>query len=157
MHWLATFGLNYGLFLAETITIVAAIAVVVIMLVSSIVHMRRETQQQLKIERINDKFEDMGHTLSDALLNDAEKKARAKQRKKEKKQQTKAEKLGKKHAEKRLFVLDFDGDIRASAVNSLTQSINALLQVTENGDEVLLRLESGGGMVHSYGLGASQL
>src|SRR5699024_11367387 len=40
---------------------------------------------------------------------------------------------------------------------SLTQSINALLQVAENGDEVLLRLESGGGMVHSYGLGASQL
>jgi serine protease SohB len=56
-----------------------------------------------------------------------------------------------------LFVLDFDGDIRASAVSGLRESITALMQVVEPEDEVLVRLESGGGMVHSYGLAASQL
>ncbi|HET7315114.1 protease SohB [Salinisphaera sp.] len=157
MHWLATFGLDYGLFLAEAATVVAAIAVVVIVLTSSALSLRREKSRRLTVERVNDRLDRMADTLSDALLNNAEKKARAKQRKKEAKQKAKAEKLGKKHAPRRLFVLDFDGDIRASAVDGLRESINALLQVAESDDEVLLRLESGGGMVHSYGLAASQL
>ncbi|KEZ77364.1 protease SohB [Salinisphaera hydrothermalis] len=157
MHWLATFGLNYGLFLAKAATLVAAIAIVVIVLTSSAISLRREKNRRLVVERVNDRLERMADTLSDALLNDAEKKARAKQRKKETKQKQKAEKLGKKHPPQRLFVLDFDGDIRASAVDGLRESINALLQVAESDDEVLLRLESGGGMVHSYGLAASQL
>lgn len=157
MHWLASFGLNYGLFLAKTATLVAAIAIVVIVLTSSAINLRREKNRRLSIERVNDRLDQMADTLSDALLNNAEKKARAKQRKKEAKQKAKAEKLGKKHPSQRLFVLDFDGDIRASAVDSLRESINALLQVAEADDEVLLRLESGGGMVHSYGLAASQL
>lgn len=157
MHWLTTFALNYALFLAEAVTVVAAIAVVVMILVTSAINLRRASTQRLRIERVNDKLKEMTDTLSDALLNNAEKKTRAKQRKKENKQKAKAEKLGKKHASERLFVLDFDGDVRASAVPALTESINALLQVAETGDEVLLRLESGGGMVHSYGLGASQI
>ncbi|AWN14331.1 protease SohB [Salinisphaera sp. LB1] len=157
MHWLATFGLNYGLFLAKAATLVAAVAIVVIVLTSSAISLRRDRNRRLSVERVNDRLDHMADTLSDALLNDAEKKARAKQRKKEAKQKTKAEKLGKKHPPQRLFVLDFDGDIRASAVDGLRESINALLQVAEADDEVLLRLESGGGMVHSYGLAASQL
>lgn len=157
MHWIATFGLDYGLFLAKTATLVAAIAAVVIVLTSSILSLRHEKNRRLSVERVNDRLKRMADTLSDNLLNSAEKKARAKQRKKEEKQKTKAEKLGKRHASQRLFVLDFDGDIRASAVDGLRESINALLQVAESDDEVLLRLESGGGMVHSYGLAASQL
>jgi serine protease SohB len=58
----------------------------------------------------------------------------------------------------RLFVLDFHGDLRASAVDAdLREEISVLLSQMRDGDEVLLRLESGGGMVHSYGLAASQL
>lgn len=157
MHWLANFGLDYGLFLAKVATLVAAIAIVVIVLASSALSLRREKNRRLTVERVNDRLEGMAETLSDALLNDAEKKSRAKQRKKQTKQKAKAEKLGKKHTPQRLFVLDFDGDIRASAVDGLRESINALLQIVEPEDEVLLRLESGGGMVHSYGLAASQL
>ena len=58
---------------------------------------------------------------------------------------------------KRLFVLDFDGDIKASAAENLRQAITAVLTVAKPQDEVVVRLESGGGMVHSYGLAASQL
>jgi serine protease SohB len=57
----------------------------------------------------------------------------------------------------RLFVLDFNGDLRASDVDNLREEISVLLTQMRDGDEVLLRLESGGGLVHSYGLAASQL
>lgn len=60
-------------------------------------------------------------------------------------------------ATKCIFVLDFDGDIRASAVTSLRQEISAILTLARSEDEVVVRLESGGGVVHGYGLAASQL
>lgn len=157
MEWLAAFALNYGLFLAKAVTLVAAVLAVVIVVASSIAGLRQQSRQKLKIEHVNDHLDHLADTLAGALLNGAEQKARAKRRKLENKQQTKAEKLGKKHEPKRLFVLDFDGDIQASAVTGLRESITALMQVVEPEDEVLLRLESGGGMVHSYGLAASQL
>ncbi|MGB1093017.1 MAG: protease SohB, partial [Oceanobacter sp.] len=58
---------------------------------------------------------------------------------------------------KRVFVLDFNGDIRASEVDLLRHEITAILTLARPEDEVVLRLESGGGMVHTYGLAASQL
>jgi len=58
---------------------------------------------------------------------------------------------------KRVYVLDFEGDIQASAVENLREEITAVLKVARKQDEVLLRLESSGGLVHSYGLAASQL
>ena len=57
----------------------------------------------------------------------------------------------------KVFVLDFNGDIKATAVQQLREEISALLTVAEAGDEVVLRLESAGGLVHSYGLAAAQL
>lgn len=157
MEWLAAFALNYGLFLAKALTIVAAIGAVVIFIISSIAGLRQQKKQSLKIEHVNDRLDGLADTLTDALLNDTEKKARAKRRKLEAKQHKRAEKLGKHHEPKRLFVLDFDGDIQASAVSGLRESVTALLQVVEADDEVLVRLESGGGMVHGYGLASSQL
>ena len=47
--------------------------------------------------------------------------------------------------------------MKASAVSSLRQEITAILSLAEKQDEVLVRLESGGGMVHAYGLASSQL
>ncbi|VUD47338.1 putative protease SohB [Thalassocella blandensis] len=58
---------------------------------------------------------------------------------------------------KRIFVTDFDGDIKASATDELRQVISAILSIATENDEVVVRLESQGGMVHSYGLAASQL
>ncbi|AZQ89867.1 protease SohB [Moraxella catarrhalis] len=56
-----------------------------------------------------------------------------------------------------IYVLDFDGDIKASAVAHLREEISAIISVANRGDEVVLRLESGGGQVHAYGLAAAQL
>lgn len=57
----------------------------------------------------------------------------------------------------RLFVLKFDGDIAASDTEKLAEEVTALIQIADKGDEVLLNLESGGGVVHGYGYAASQL
>ena len=57
----------------------------------------------------------------------------------------------------RLFVIDFDGDVEASAVANLREEITAIISAASSNDRVLVRLESPGGMVHSYGLAASQL
>ncbi|UNU73502.1 protease SohB [Moraxella nasovis] len=56
-----------------------------------------------------------------------------------------------------VFVLDFDGDIKASAVAHLREEISTIISVAQAGDEVVLRLESGGGQVNAYGLAAAQL
>ncbi|NNC23936.1 protease SohB [Salinisphaera sp. USBA-960] len=157
MTHLINVAIDYGLFLLEVATIVMAIGLVIGWLVSAAGELRARKQETLKVTNVNERLESMADRMSDTLLNASEKKARRKQKKSEAKQRQKAEKLGRKHEPNRLFVLDFDGDIKASPVESLRESINALLQVAESGDEVLVRLESGGGMVHSYGLAASQL
>ncbi|MGI9328372.1 MAG: protease SohB [Pseudomonadales bacterium] len=57
----------------------------------------------------------------------------------------------------RLFVVDFEGDIQASKVDHLSHAITAVLTVASIEDEILVRVESPGGLVHAYGLAASQL
>lgn len=73
--------------------------------------------------------------------------------------ETVAEKIdgtGEGH-KKRVFVLDFHGDIKASECDLLREEISAVLTQATEKDEVVVKVESGGGMVHSYGLAASQL
>ncbi len=57
----------------------------------------------------------------------------------------------------RVYALNFEGDLDASKVSHLRHEINAVLAKAEDGDEVLVRVKSFGGRVHSYGLAASQL
>ena len=78
---------------------------------------------------------------------------RAKARKKARKQRDK----GEGEQRPRVFVLDFDGDIQASDVEHFRNEVTGVLQEAREGDEVVVRLESPGGMVHSYGLAASQM
>ena len=64
---------------------------------------------------------------------------------------------GTRAAKPRLFVLDFKGDLRASAAASLREEVSAVLRVAKPGEQVLLRLENSGGTVHEHGFAASQL
>ena len=57
----------------------------------------------------------------------------------------------------RTFVIHFDGDTAASGVDFLSVEISAVLTMAGPADEVVVCLESPGGMVHSYGLAASQM
>ena len=96
--------------------------------------------------------------LKHSVLDEETLKAEIKAEKKKSKEEKKAAKHGSEKADKkRIFVLDFHGDIKASATNNLRQEITTLLSLAQPTDEVVVRLESTGGMVHSYGLAASQL
>lgn len=149
--------LQYGLFLAKTVTLVAAIVFVLAMIANLRRHMREHMEEQLEVKHLNKRFENMAQVLKHELLTPEELKAQEKEKKAEAKQKKKAAKLGKEEQRNRLFVLDFHGDIRAAAVENLREEISAVLQVAGPEDEVLVRLESPGGMVHGYGLAASQL
>jgi serine protease SohB len=75
------------------------------------------------------------------------------------KERKKADKAAKKESSDRprSFVIDFKGDLKASAVASLREEVSAILDVAGGDDEVIVRLENHGGMVHEHGLAASQL
>ncbi len=142
---------DYGLFLAKTLTIVIALVAAVAATMAVVSRQKQDARDALKIRKINDKYEDMAYTLKQEILD----KNALKQLSREYKARRK-KKPGTEQRE-RVYVLNFEGDIKASAVSSLREEITAILTVARPGDAVFLRLQSGGGMVHSYGLAASQL
>lgn len=152
------FLIEYGLFLAKTLTwLVAALA-----LAGGLVSLLRSARshhgpERLEVKNLNDRLDDMAEVLNGELLSEAELKQMHKQRQKEEKARRKASKKGQAVTRSRLFTLNFEGDLQAHAADSLRHEISALLQVARAGDEVLLKLESAGGLVHAYGLAASQL
>ncbi|MFW2422758.1 MAG: protease SohB [Porticoccaceae bacterium] len=150
---------EYGLFLAKAVTVLVCLLIPLLVVASS-AGRRGQTgveAPQFEVVKLNDQFEDHEQQLIEATLEGSQLKAHRKARRKEEKQRAKADKKNSKKAVRRTFVLDFDGDIKASAVESLRHEISALLTILKPEDEVVVRLESGGGMVHSYGLAASQL
>lgn len=148
---------HYLLFLAKAVTVVFAIVAIVTVIAAAVRQQRHTQQDRLEVESLNDRYDQLSDTVEHAVADAKGRKARRKTRKAEEKAKRKAEKLGKSDAGSKLFVLDFDGDIKASATDALRHEVTAVLQTAQPGDEVLLRLESSGGMVHSYGLAASQL
>lgn len=149
--------LQYGLYLAKTLTWLVAIGALIVLIANLIREGRGQVGERLEVKHINERLKDMAEVLNLDLMSDGEHKAAEKQRKADAKARKKAAKLGEEPVKPRLFVLDFDGDIEASQVGALREEISALLQVARADDAVLVRLESGGGIVHSYGLAASQL
>jgi serine protease SohB len=153
---------EYGLFLLKVVTFVVAIAVVIGLIVSAGARQKPSTVGAIQVTKINDRFDEMSQSMKHAMFDDDVIKKQQKALAKEKKQEKKANKQKQKHDDvfeepKRIFLVDFDGDIKASAVSQLREIVSAVLFVATPKDEVVLRLESGGGMVHSYGLAASQL
>jgi serine protease SohB len=147
---------DYASFLAKTVTLVIAIVVVLVAIASMRGRGRRRGGGQLQVVKLNDFYKGLRERLEQSLLD----KERLKVLRKEQAKTLKKEaKQGKQKADgkSRVYVLDFDGDIKASATESMRHEITALLTLATAKDEVVLRLESGGGMVHSYGLASSQL
>lgn len=163
----------YGLFLAKTVTfLVAFIVVFALVMSASMKGGNRKRDEQVEIEKINDTYDEYVELADQAILSDDDLKQKKKDQKEKEKAEKKAEKLAKKGkkdqpavnvtdgelaAKKRVFVLDFDGDIKASDTEQLRELITVVLSVATPKDEVVVRLESSGGMVHSYGLASSQL
>jgi serine protease SohB len=104
---------------------------------------------RMRVRRINDSLRQATNMLRSAMLP-------ARERRQHNKELARAAK-NEARPQKNVFVLDFKGDIMASAAENLRQEVTALLGVVAPGDEVVVRLESGGGAVTGYGFAASQL
>ena len=148
---MSEFFLQYGLFLAQTVTLVAAI-VFVIAFATATSRKGREAGG-LIVKSLNDRFEKMADAIRSEIVPEKEMKEIRKARKAERKIRDKGEGPGRK----RIFVLDFHGDIKARGVAALREEISAVLSVATGEDEILVRLENSGGLVHEHGLAASQL
>ena len=159
------FLFEYGLFFAKVATLLVAFVVVVSVVVgASQKNKYGEGRGHLEITPLNQQFEDLKDTMliatTDELLQKAEEKKLTKAKKKLLSEQKKtAKNVSESDIKKRskVYVLNFDGNISASAVGHLREEITAVLTQATPNDEVLLKLESAGGMVHSYGLASSQL
>lgn len=155
---------DYGLFLLKAVTIVVAILVVIGGIASLTMRGRSDNDGELSIKKLNDELDDHQQQLQAVVCDKETQKTLDKQHKKDEKARRKADKKRAKDGmeptaeeRKRVYVLDFDGDIRASDVDLLREEISAVLTFARKSDEIVVRLESGGGMVHSYGLASSQL
>ncbi|WBT60370.1 protease SohB [Kosakonia oryzendophytica] len=152
---------EYGLFLAKIATVVVAIAVVAVLIVN--LTQRKRQRGELRVTRLSDQYKEMREEMSAALLDDHQQKQWQKARKKKLKLEAKAAKAKAKAGEadekgkSRVYVLDFKGSMDAGEVNALREEITAVLTVAKPQDQVIVRLESPGGVVHGYGLAASQL
>ena len=154
---MSQFLAEYGLFLAKTLTLVIASIAVVLGVVSIASHGRSSARERLEIKKLNDRYEEMAETIKASVLSKEQFKKSLKLDKKEKKTEAKKQKSGEAEERKRIFVLNFDGDIKASPLASLREEITAILTIAKPEDEVFVRLQSGGGLVHAYGLASSQL
>jgi peptidase, S49 family len=154
--------LNYGIFLLELLTVFGVIALVVLIIIQS---KKRHENGTVVLTDLSENYQKQQQSFETFFLNEEEAKHWEKEEKKKEKEKVKAQKKClKEGVEKsaetqkpRLFVLDFDGDLYARAVGALRNEVTAVLSIARSEDEVLLRLESPGGVVHGYGLAASQL
>ena len=162
------FLVDYLGFLAKTATVVVGLLVVVFAAVGVAAQraMRRPPVGYIEVERLNDRLQDMGRAVTEAGMAPA---AVRRQRKRDAKTRKRRR---REEASRRVFVLNFNGDIEANAVEALRREVSAVLAAakdrtlsggargacpSQEGDEVVVRVDSAGGMVHGYGLAASQL
>ena len=152
---------QYGLFLAKLLTF-AIVAVVGFVVASALSGRGRSTPDgHLEVCKLNERYRGFHDGLVQSVLDGEAFKQWRKQEKKTHKAERKQQKANARQPASeeggRVYVLDFLGDLRATAVNALREEISIVLAMADEKDEIILRLESPGGLVNAYGLAASQL
>lgn len=135
------FLLQYGMFALKALTMVLA----TLFLLGGVLTLTRKAKTDLSVRFLNDEYRHLVEHMEKAVLGKKTKKAKVKKS------------SSKKNKEPVLFILDFNGDIKASQVEALREEISAILAIVTKQDEVLLRIESPGGSVNGYGLAAAQI
>jgi len=141
---------DFGLFFLKAATII--VGVIAIIIVAAAAGRKAASHEGLEVENLNKKYQSQAAVLKQAVLNKRDRKAAAKSLKERNKAEAKSD-----ESRPRTYVIDFKGDLKASAVPSLREEISAILDVATEHDQVLVRLENHGGVVHEHGLAASQL
>ncbi len=149
---------EYGLFLAKIVTFLVAFAVLLALVAGAVQRgKQRSDKGHLEVHGLSERYRDMGDSLRKATMDGSRLKHYLKAEKRRRKQEKTDRKQERGDQKKRVFVLDFHGDLKASATDNLREEISAVLSLATPNDEVVVKIESGGGMVHGYGLAASQL
>lgn len=139
--------IEFALFFGKIL--VVFIFVVALLLVATLLAAKSKHRPTIEVENLNEKNDELRHLMQAFLL---DKKDFKKQMKSETKAQKK-EKTKKPH----VFHICFEGDLAASQVKEMRDEVTAILNVAQKGDEVVVSVESPGGMVSGYGLAAAEL
>ncbi|TVP51462.1 MAG: protease SohB [Halomonas sp.] len=151
-EWIA----EVGMFTVQTTIVLALIGFGLLLIART--KQAKESDLKLTIEPLNDQRRQRGRRLRlVAALPAAQKKLLKAFRQEDKKRQKSAKKGQEETQQPRVWVLDFHGDLKASQTEHFAQEVSAIIDVASKDDEVVIRLESAGGLVHAYGLAAAQL
>lgn len=146
--------IEFGIFFLKTAVIVVAILIVISNLIAASLKSKDESQAKVKFKNKSKEFKKRKQEM-DLIFLDPKKAKKVK--KENKKQDKKNDKKGLVPQLPKLFVLDFNGDVKASQSENLSNEITHVLECAKPNDQVLVKLESPGGMVSGYGLAASEL
>ncbi|MFG6177236.1 protease SohB [Halomonas sp. THAF12] len=144
---------DFGMFLAQLV------AVVVIVTLGVLVVMRARggdgERVRLRVEELNDDRRRRRRRLQLAASEPGARKRLRKAFRRDDKLRGKRQ--GDDDASSMVWVLDFHGDLKASVTGRFAEEVSAVLDVAGERDEVVVRLESAGGLVHAYGHAAAEL
>ncbi|OGV44410.1 MAG: protease SohB [Legionellales bacterium RIFCSPHIGHO2_12_FULL_42_9] len=132
---------QYSLFLLKSITLVVSL----LLAVAGILALSRKQKPKLEITPLNKDYSTLQSQMNEEIKGTKKDKKKIKQEKKQAKNRP------------CLYVIEFNGDIKASQVEQLRDEITAILSVVDKKDEIMVKVESPGGSVNGYGLAASQL
>lgn len=144
-----TLLMNYIFFFLKTITLVAAVLFTFagILILSKT---KNKITSRIRVKHLNKHYEEITERLQHETLSKAQFKVEEKKRKDTTTQL-------KKKDRPRIYFINFVGDMQASEAEALREKITAIISIATPHDEVVINVESAGGIVHCYGLCASQL
>ena len=140
--------LEFGIFFGKVFVVVIGLLLIIAFIGAQATRAAHKLPQ-LDIDNIGEQLDSYANQLRQKIFSKRQLKHLIKSTKKNKKKRS--------QGLRKIFVVDFDGDIKASAVKHFRNEISTILSVGNKNDEVFVRLTSPGGMVHAYGLAAAQL
>lgn len=143
--------IEFAIFSGKAFVIIIGI-IAILITIAGLALKNKPEKESLEIKNINKKFKRYALKLNEGILNKKELKKHLKSLKSEDKKTSK-----EAPANNNVYVLEFIGDKKASAVDTFAQEISAVLCVAKPEDEIMVKIESPGGFVHTYGLAAAQL
>src|SRR5262249_11990251 len=129
------------IFSLKALVIVLSLAALIMLI--AMLAARASQKSELEVEPLHKKYKDLAYFLKSFTATKEELKDEKKKRKAEKKKEKNEEPQKKK-----VFVINFEGDVNASQTENLREEITALLQTATPQDEVVVKVESPGGVVH---------
>ncbi|MDR3490957.1 MAG: protease SohB [Gammaproteobacteria bacterium] len=147
------FFLQLMLFFSKSIILVVMLLVLLAGILALLSKGKNKPEGRISIKNLNKKYDQ----TRDDIYTETLTKDKLKQHFKTQKATAKLKMNATEKSGKNIYILNFCGDIKATAVAALREEITAILSVAVPGDEVVVCVESGGGMVHAYGLAAAQL